>query len=82
METGNSVEFWNIDNVSSMSTPVNRITKPNATSTHRLDSTSNDSPKHSWANVPVHTHNDHTARLSFEWEEVKMEDVQVSAAAY
>jgi hypothetical protein len=28
------------------------------------------------------THRDHTARLSFEWEEVKMEDVQVAAAAY
>jgi hypothetical protein len=28
------------------------------------------------------THHDHTARLSFEWEEVKMEDVQVAAVAY
>jgi hypothetical protein len=28
------------------------------------------------------THRDHTARFSFEWEEVKMEDVQVATAAY
>jgi hypothetical protein len=28
------------------------------------------------------THRDHTARLSFEWEEVKMEDGQVVATAY
>jgi hypothetical protein len=28
------------------------------------------------------THRDHSARLSFEWEEVKMEDVQFSAPAY
>jgi hypothetical protein len=27
------------------------------------------------------THRDHTARLSFEWEE-KVEDVEVAAAAY
>jgi hypothetical protein len=40
----------------------------------RLDSTTNDSPNS--------THRGHTARLSFEWEEVKMEDMQVAAAAY
>jgi hypothetical protein len=28
------------------------------------------------------THRGHTARLSSEWEEVKMEDAQVAAAAY
>jgi hypothetical protein len=46
-----------------------------------LDSTTNDSPNRSWAMYPS-THRDHSALLSFEWEEVKMEDVQVAAAPY
>jgi hypothetical protein len=43
----------------------------------RLDSTTNESP-----DMYPSTHRDHTARLSFEWEELKMEDAQVAAAAF
>jgi hypothetical protein len=46
----------------------------------RLGSTTNNSPNHSWANVPVHTSRSH--RSLVEWEEVKMEDVRVAAAEY
>jgi hypothetical protein len=43
----------------------------------RLDSTTNDSPNIRGQMYPS-THRDHTARLSFESEEVKMEDAQVA----
>jgi hypothetical protein len=42
----------------------------------RLDSTTNDSPDIRGRMYPS-TYRDHTARLSFEWEEVKMEEAQV-----
>jgi hypothetical protein len=47
----------------------------------RLDSTTNDSSNIRGRMYPS-THRDHTARLSFEWEELKMEDAQVAAAAF
>jgi hypothetical protein len=47
----------------------------------RLDSPTNDSPNIRGRMYPS-THRDHTARFSFEWEEVKMEDAQVTAAAF
>jgi hypothetical protein len=46
-----------------------------------LDSTMNDSPNIRGRMYPS-THRDHTSRLSFEWQEVKMEDAQVAAAAF
>jgi hypothetical protein len=50
----------------------------NATSTHRRMH----SPRFDHRIIRGRMWPYHTARLSFQWEEVKMEDVQVAAAAY